>query len=55
MSHTHFDRWQDDAGNVRVQCQGCHDGHTFKSAYFARDWANRHAYGIVTGTIRGLA
>ena len=54
MEHTHFDQWTDDAGNVRVECQTCREGHTFKSAYFAHQWSNRHAYGIAYHLV-GLA
>lgn len=54
MDHTHFGTWQDDTGNVRSECQTCREGHTFKSAYFARQWSNRHAYGIAYRVV-GLA
>ena len=54
MEHTHFDEWADDAGNVRTECQTCREGYTFKSRYFARQWSNRHAYGIAY-RVAGLA
>lgn len=52
--HEVFDTYTD-GSQVRMTCTDCNEGHTFKSAYFARDWANHHAYGIVFGPIRGLA
>lgn len=54
MEHTHFDEWTDYAGNVHVECQTCREGYTFKSAYFARQWSNRHAYRIAYRIV-GLA
>lgn len=55
MMHAFFDRWQDDFGNVRMNCQECGEGHTFKNDYFAKQWANRHSYGITFGKIHGKA
>ena len=51
LEHSHFDVYTD--GHFR--CASCGEGYTFKSDYFAKQWANRHAMGIVYGTPRGLA
>ena len=53
-NHEHFDT-HTDGSQVRMTCAGCNEGHTFKSDYFAKQWANRHATGIVFGKIHGIA
>ena len=52
--HEVFDTHRDDFGNVHFRCTGCNEGHTFKSDYFAKQWANRHATGVFVRLL-GLA
>lgn len=33
-----------DDSQTLVQCDQCHEKHYFKSLYFAKNWANAHAY-----------
>lgn len=41
MEHEFFTTYTD-GSQVRMTCDTCNEGHTFKSAYFATQWANRH-------------
>lgn len=43
MAHEFFSTYTDDTKAVRMTCDTCNEGHTFKSTYFATQWANRHA------------
>lgn len=52
--HAHFTTATDTDQHL-AQCDTCGERHYFKSDYFAKQWMNRHATGIVFGTIRGLA
>lgn len=42
-----FSRWEDDTKAVHMRCDDCREGHTFKSDYFAKQWANRHGHMFV--------
>lgn len=41
MAHEFFTTYTD-GSQVRMTCDTCNEGHTFKSSYFATQWANRH-------------
>lgn len=39
-----FGFWSD-GKEILAECETCHRRRSFRSEYFARDWANKHATG----------
>lgn len=55
MAHEFFSTYTDGT-QVRMECDTCHEAHTFKSDYFAKQWANRHGIpGMVARPIGEVA
>lgn len=55
MAHEFFSTYTD-GSQVRMTCDTCGEGHTFKSRYFATQWANRHSIpGMVARPIGEVA
>ena len=40
-----------DGAEVLMQCNNCRERHYFTSDYFARQWANHHAYAAAGHTL----
>mgnify|MGYP003560699548 CR=1 FL=1 len=53
MDHGTYSTWEDTSSAVRMECNSCKEAHTFKSDYFAKQWANRH--GVIPIRLIGLA